>query len=74
MHEPQQSQLEGLALMMLVESKSITPFRLADRANVDWFVAREVLEGLVKKGLAAALRSGRYGRTPQALAPASSGG
>jgi len=74
MHEPLQSELEGLALTMLFQAKSITPFRLADRANVDWFVARDVLEGLVRKGHAAALKSGRYARTQQPDTPTDSKG
>lgn len=46
---------------MLLQSVSITPHRLADRAQINWLVARDVLRGLVKKGHATALKNGRFG-------------
>ena len=41
------------------------PHRLADRAQINWLVARDVLRGLVKKGHATALKNGRFGPAPQ---------
>jgi len=50
---------------MLLQSVSITPHRLADRAKINWLLARDVLQGLVKKGHATALKNGRFGSAAQ---------
>jgi len=50
---------------MLLRSVSITPHRLADRAKINWLAARDVLQGLVKKGQATALKNGRFGPAAQ---------
>lgn len=62
MTEQRLRDVEGLAHTMLLESVSITPYQLADRAKVNWFNARDVLQGLVRKGYAMALVDGRFGR------------
>ena len=57
------SEVEGLAHTMLLQSVSITPHQLADRARINWLTARDVLQGLVRKGHAMPLLNGRFGRT-----------
>jgi len=42
---------------MLLQSVSITPHRLGDRAKINWLLARDILRGLVKKGHATALQN-----------------
>ena len=61
MRNPRHRELEVLARSMLLQSVSITPHRLADRAKINWLVARDILRGLVKKGHATALQNGRFG-------------
>jgi ribosomal protein S25 len=61
MRKPRHRDHEVLARLMLMQCASITPHRLADRANITWLVARNVLRGLVKKGHATALKNGRFG-------------
>jgi hypothetical protein len=65
-----QGEVEGLALLLLLGSPSITPFRLADQAKISWFAARDVLRRLVEKGHATALKSGRFARSPELKAQA----
>ena len=60
LEEQRQGEVEGLALLLLWGSPSITPFRLADQAKISWFAARDVLRRLVEKGHATALKSGRF--------------
>ena len=63
MTEQRLRDVEGLAHAMLLQSVSITPYQLADRAKINWFNARDVLQGLARKGDAMALGDGRFGRT-----------
>ncbi len=62
MTEQRQSEVEQLARTMLSQSSSITPYSLADRAQINWFLARDILRGLAKKGHVRVLPSGRFGR------------
>jgi hypothetical protein len=57
-----QVELEKLAGSMLLGAASISPGGLAARANVDWFLARDVLQAMVRNGHARALRSGRFAK------------
>jgi ribosomal protein S25 len=63
MAEPRQREVEGLARTMLLQSVSITPHRLAVRAEINWFAARDVLRGLARKGHATTLPRGRFRST-----------
>lgn len=63
MTEQRLRDVEGLAHTMLLESVSISPYQLADRAKINWFNARDVLQGLVRKGYARALVDGHFGRS-----------
>jgi hypothetical protein len=63
--EARQGEVEGLALLLLLGSPSITPFRLADQAKISWFDARAILRRLVEKGHATALKSGRFARSTE---------
>lgn len=65
LEEERQGEVEGLALLLLWGSPSITPFRLADQAKISWFAARDVLRRLVEKGHATALKSGRFARSTE---------
>jgi hypothetical protein len=66
-----QGEVEGLAQAMLVQSVSITPYHLAERAQINWFAARDVLQAPAKRGHAKVLANGRFGRPPQAPTPRS---
>jgi hypothetical protein len=61
LHMQTSTELEALARTMLAHHVSITPHNLADRAQVDWQAARQLLLDLVKKGHATALKFGRFG-------------
>ena len=52
---------------MLFQSVSITPYQLADRAKINWFTARDVLQGLVWKGHATVLKNGPFRRSAESL-------
>ena len=65
MTEQRQREVEGLARTMLLQSVSISPYYLADRAKINWFLARDILRGLARKGHVTALPSGRFGRPSQ---------
>jgi hypothetical protein len=65
LEEERQGEVEGLALLLLLGSPSITPFRLADQAKISWFAARDILRRLVEKGHATALKSGRFARSTE---------
>jgi ribosomal protein S25 len=71
MTEQRQREVEGLARTMLLQSVSISPYYLADRAKINWFLARDILRGLTRKGHATVLPSGRFGRPPELPAPPS---
>ncbi len=63
------SQVENLARRMILQtslltSTGVTPYSLATEAKISWFVARDVLRSLVKKGYARELSGGRFGRIP----------
>jgi len=57
-----QDELEKVAESMLLGAASISPSGLAARANVDWFLARDVLQAMVREGHARELRSGRFAK------------
>ena len=61
-----QGEVEKLAGSMLMSAASISPSGLAARANVDWAVARDILQGMVRDGRARALPSGRFAKPGQA--------
>ena len=65
MTEQRLCEVEGLAHTMLLQSVSITPHQLADRARINWLDARDVLQGLVRKGHAMPLLNGRFGRASE---------
>jgi hypothetical protein len=65
MTEQRHREVEELARTMLSQSSSITPYHLADRAKINWFLARDVLRGLARKGHVRALASGRFSRPPE---------
>ena len=65
MTEQRQREVEGLARTILSHSVSISPYYLADRAKINWFLARDILRGLARKGYARALPTGRFGRPSQ---------
>lgn len=65
MTEQRQREVEGLARTILFQAVSISPYHLADRAKINWFLARDILRGLAKKGDVTALPSGRFGRPSQ---------
>jgi hypothetical protein len=67
MTDEQQGEVEGLARTMLLQSVSIAPYTLANRAKINWFAARDVLKGFARKGHATALPSGRFGRPSQSI-------
>ena len=55
-----QREVEDLARTLLTESVSIGPHTLAERAKVTWFIARDVLQALVRRGQATALPTGHF--------------
>jgi len=59
---PRLREIEALARQLLSRLKRITPYTLGDRAKINWFLARDILRGLVNKGDAAALEDGYFGR------------
>jgi ribosomal protein S25 len=61
-----QRELEELARSLMQQSTRITAYQLADRAKINFFVARGVLRGLANRGLATELRSGAFCQSPQA--------
>jgi hypothetical protein len=67
MTEQRQREVESLARSLLSQALSITPDDLAQRANINWFLARDVLQGLARKGLARALTEGGFGPVPHAM-------
>jgi len=62
MTEQRQREVEELAHGMLLQSTSITPEILAERAGINWFLARDILQGLAKKGLLRGLPNGHFSR------------
>jgi len=62
MTEQRQREVEELAQGMLLQSASITPDGLAERAGINWFLARYILRGLANKGLLKGLPSGHFSR------------
>jgi ribosomal protein S25 len=65
MTEQRLREIETLALSMLLQSGSISPYSLAERAKTTSFIARDILRGLARKGHVTALSSGRFGRPSQ---------
>jgi hypothetical protein len=57
-----QGEVEKLADSLLLSPASISPSGLASRANVDWAVARDILQGMARDGRARALPSGRFAK------------
>jgi len=57
-----QGEVERLASSMLLDAASISPSGLASRANIDWAVARDILQAMVRNGRARALPSGRFAK------------
>jgi predicted transcriptional regulator len=66
MTDRRRQELETLASALLMETARISPDRLAERAGISWFVARDVLQSLTKRGVAAALKNGCFRRTSRA--------
>jgi hypothetical protein len=60
--QPIPGQLEQLAHSMLLGASSISPSVLAARANIEWSIAQNVLQAMVRNGDARALRSGRFAK------------
>jgi ribosomal protein S25 len=57
-----QREVEGLARTLLEQSLRVNPYDLADRAKVDFFLARGVLRMLANQGQATEFPSGSFGR------------
>jgi ribosomal protein S25 len=64
-----QRDLEALAQSLLQQSTRISAYQLADRAKINFFLARGVLRGLANRGLATELSSGSFCQAPQAKTP-----
>lgn len=69
MSEQRLREVEGLAHTLLSQSVSITPYQLAHRARINWFNARDVLHGLVRKGHLVPLLNGCFGRIEEPPKP-----
>ena len=70
MTQQRQREVEDLARSMLAESGDISPFALAERAKISWFIARDVLRALARRGHATALPTGTsLDRTPPSKPP-----
>jgi hypothetical protein len=54
------TELEALARAMLAQHVSIAPHNLAQRAQIEWHAAHDLLLELVRKGQARAVRFGRF--------------
>jgi len=57
-----QREVEELARTLLRQSTRVNPYELADRAKIDFFLARGVLRLLANQGQATELPSGSFGR------------
>jgi ribosomal protein S25 len=57
-----QREVEDLARALLGQSPRITPYDLADRAKIDFFLARGILRVLARQGQATEFPSGSFGR------------
>jgi hypothetical protein len=57
-----QREVEDLARALLEHSSRVNPYDLADRAKIDFFLARGVLRMLAKQGRATEFPSGSFGR------------
>lgn len=60
-----QREIEDLARTLLQQSTRVSPYELADRAKIDFFLARGVLRRLANQGHATELPSGALGQTPR---------
>ena len=58
-----QREVEDLARTLLRESTRVTPYDLAARAKIDFFLARGVLRLLANRGQATELPSGSFGQS-----------
>ena len=56
-----QREIEELARTLLRQSARVSPYELADRAKIDFFLARGVLRFLSGRGQATEFPSGSFG-------------